>query len=262
MNHAVIVEQYGAWLASWSPSARTVKSRKTLAANRLRAWGLDGFTADNIQPWLSEYRGWSRATYYSHMKDFCAWLVAAGHLAEDPMPEVRAPKRPGSIPRPLAEVEVDRVLNAATGEMRDQILLALLTGLRAHEIAKIRGEDVTEAQLYVEGKGEVRASLPTHPDVWAMAQRYPASGYWFPGRADGHVSANLISQNVGKLFRSLGISGSIHRCRHTYGTRLLRDGANIRVVQRLMRHSSLATTEVYTQVTDGDMRDAIGRLSA
>ena len=142
------------------------------------------------------------------------------------------------------------------------LVLALLAGLRAHEIAKIRGEDVTADLIYVEGKGQVRAALPTHPDIWALAQRHDEPGYWYPGPEDGHLRGNTISIRVGQLFRGLNITGSIHRCRHTYGTRLLRRGAHIRTVQKLMRHASLATTQVYTDVSDDELRDAIGLLSA
>ena len=67
---------------------------------------------------------------------------------------------------------------------------------------------------------------------------------------------------MGKLFTALGISGSIHRVRHVYGTRLLRAGVNIRVVQKLMRHSSLATTATYTAVDESEMRSAIETLRA
>lgn len=259
-----IAGEYGRWLASWSPSKSTVKARRTLAANRLAEWGTDGFTAENIQNWLgtSDFSAWSRATYHSHLTDLCAWMVAAGYLAADPMPDVRKPKRPKSVPRPLSDPEVARILAHAQGVERDWIVLALFSGLRAHEIAKLRGDDVGPTEIYVEGKGGVRASIPTHPDIWAMAERYDTKGHWFPGRTEGHVSANLVSQRVGHIFRELGIVGSVHRCRHTYGTRLLRKGVNIRVVQRLMRHSSLATTEVYLAVGDDELRDAIGQLSA
>jgi len=64
------------------------------------------------------------------------------------------------------------------------------------------------------------------------------------------------------LFHDLDIAGSIHRCRHTYATRLLRAGTNIRIVQKLMRHSSLASTQVYTDVSEDEQRNAIGLLSA
>lgn len=259
-----IADKYGEWLASWSPSRRTVEARRSLAANRLDAWGLEGFTSETIQGWLgmSDFSAWSRATYYSHMIDFCAWLVAAGYLDVDPMPDVRKPKRPRSVPRPLSELEVTRVLATAQGAERDWVILGLLSGLRAHEIAKLRGVDVTETAIYVEGKGGVRAQIPTHPDIWAMAGRHSTVDYWFPGGDEGHVSGNLISQRVGKLFTGLGITGSVHRCRHTYGTRLIRAGVNIRIVQKLMRHASLATTEGYIDVSSDEMTEAIGRLTA
>lgn len=258
-----IASDYATWLASWSPSKRTVQARSALARKCLRDWGLAGFTSPQIQTWLgtSDFSPWSRSTYYSHLCDLCGYLVAAGHLSENPMEGVRKPKRPKSVPRPLTEVEVERVLNAATGEVREWVVLALLSGLRAHEIAKIAGTDVTQERLYVTGKGEVRAALPTHPDIWTLALEHDERGYWYPGTEDGHISGNNISIRVGKLFRSLGITGSIHRCRHTYGTRLLRRGANIRTVQKLMRHASLATTQIYTDVSDDELRDAIGLLS-
>ena len=258
-----IVSEYAAWLQSWTSSKKTIDARRGLAAGRLKAWGVEGMTPANIQQWLGrpELKRWSRATYYANLKDFCAWLVASGYLDADPMEEVRKPGRPSSLPRPLSEVDVDRVLAVATGRTRDWITIALLSGLRVHEIAKLRGEDVTQDAIFVEGKGGVRAMLPTHPDIWEMAGRYPREGYWFLGR-DGHISAPTITIQVSELFSSLGISGSIHRCRHTYGTRLLRGGTHIRIVQQLMRHASLATTAAYTAVDEDEMRAAISRLSA
>lgn len=62
------------------------------------------------------------------------------------------------------------------------------------------------------------------------------------------------------MCRSLGIEGSLHRCRHTYVTSLLRSGANIRVVQSLMRHQGLAVTARYLEVNDDERTDAVARL--
>jgi integrase len=263
-EHAATVDAYEEWLRSWA-SERTTAARVRLARNRLAAWhGLDGFTRDNIQRYLGrpELRSpWSKSTYHAHFRDFCAWAVAAGLLEEDPMGAVRRTKRPRSNPHPLSEVEAERVLSAASGDMRTWVLLALFAGLRAHEIAKIRGEDVTEHCIYVQGKGGVRAELPTHPEIWARAQDYPRYGYWFSGSDDGHLRAGTLSARVGMFFGGLNIEGGVHRCRHLYCTRLLRTGVNIRTVQRLMRHASLETTAAYAAVDENEMRDAIGRLS-
>lgn len=265
MTNERLIADYATWLRSWGASPKTVEARTVVARSRLKEWGIPGFTVENVQTWLArpDLSRWSRSTYHAHMKDLCAWLVATGHLSDNPMQDVRTPKRPSSLPRPLSEPEVARVLSVATGNRRTWIMLALLAGLRAHEIAKIRGEDVTADGIYVEGKGGVRATIPTHEDLWAIAQDYPRTGHWFPGRGDRpHINAQSVSLGVGDLFRTLGITGSIHRCRHVYGTRLLRAGVNIRTVQQLMRHADLSTTATYTAVDEDELRAAIGRLSA
>jgi integrase/recombinase XerD len=94
-----------------------------------------------------------------------------------------------------------------------------------------------------------------------MTSRYPARGWWFPNRErDDHVSPDVITMAVSRLFDRLGIDGSIHRLRHVYGTRLLRSGAHIRRVQRLMRHATLETTALYTAVDEDELRDAVFML--
>jgi integrase/recombinase XerD len=95
-----------------------------------------------------------------------------------------------------------------------------------------------------------------------MAQRYPRYGYWFPGNQAGHIRPQQVSMTVGRLFHSIGIEGSIHRCRHVFGTRLLRSGVNIRTVQKLMRHANLDTTANYTAVDEDELRAAIDLLGA
>ena len=268
-----IADEYEAWMRSWGASARTIKARLTMIRGRLRAWGLEGFTAANVQAFLGRDRvladgttqpmsQWTRTTYHAHLTDICAWLVAAGYLEESPMSDVRKGKRPKGIPRPLSEVEVRRVLDVVTGRTRDWLLLALLAGLRASEIAKVRGEDFTADGIYVLGKGNKPEMIPCHDELWAMAQRYPRRGYWFPGGDNGHMFGQQISQSVGRVFHAMGIEGSIHRARHTYGTRLLRAGNNIRTVQKLMRHANLDTTALYTAVDEDELRAAINKLSA
>lgn len=266
-----VVSEYETWMRSWGASDKTIAARTTLARARLRKWGLD-FDSDTIANWLaepSEMTGrdkskWTKATYHAHLTDFCAWLVTRSYLEVSPMDEVRSPRRPKSSPRPLSEGEIERVLGVATGRVRVWVLLAMLAGLRAGEIAALRGEDIDQEGLYVLGKGETKVTLPCHPDLWEIAQTYPRQGYWFPashGRG-GHLDAQRVSAQISQFFSALGIEGSIHRCRHVFGTRLLRSGVNIRVVQKLMRHASLATTAAYTAVDEDEMRAAVNRLHA
>lgn len=263
-----LLGQYETYLRSWQASETTIRARVTLARSRLKAWGPGGFTYDNLSAFLAaDAKGqprkrWTTATYYNHLSDLCGFLVATGYYEESPMDGVRRSKRPNKKPNPWSEAEVDRILSVVEGEVRDWILLSLLAGLRAFEIAKIRGEDFTESGIYVLGKGSKEATLPCHPDLAEMATRYPASGYWFPGAQNGHMDSQRISLTVSKLTSAMGITGSIHRGRHAYGTRLLRAGVNIRVVQRLMRHESLETTAGYLAVMGDEENAAIKLLTA
>ena len=152
------------------------------------------------------------------------------------------------------------MLGRAEGWERTWVLLGMYAGLRAHEIAKLRAEDVNEDFIYVEGKGGRRSMLPTSPLLWAEVNKYyPRTGYLFPSRGS-HISTGRVSVRVGRLFEELGIEGSIHRARHTFATILLREGAKIRVVQQLMRHASLATTAAYAAVDEDEMRAAVHLL--
>ena len=255
------LDEYERWMRSWGASERTIGARLTLARSRLREWGVDGFTVETITAFLADRESkWTKATYHAHLNDFCAYLVGAGCLEENPMLDVRKTRKPNGKPRPLSEAEVTRVLSVAAGRTRTWVLLALLAGLRASEIATIRGENVAEDGIYVRGKGDVVDTLPCHSALWEVAQDYPRHGYWFPGRYGGHIRAQAVSQGVGRFFDGLGIEGSIHRVRHVYGTRLLRAGVNIRTVQKLMRHANLDTTANYTAVDEDEKRAAINLL--
>lgn len=265
MTESVVIDEYVVWLRSWGASPATIKARRELALSRIREWGMDGFTVANLQRYLARdsiRSEWSRATYYSNFKDFCTWAVAAGYMAENPFDSelLKSPTRPRSRPRPLSEREVARVEAAAKGNVRLFIMLGLYAGLRASEIAKIRGEDITAEGIFVMGKGNKAAIIPCHPEIARAAEKMP-SGYWFT-RSDGvnPMRAAVVSFEVTKLFRELGIQGSSHRCRHTYGTRLLRAGVNVRKVQKLMRHETLETTALYTAIDEEELSAAINLL--
>ena len=176
---------------------------------------------------------------------------------------VRKSPAPRARPRPLSEDELMAALGSAEPRTRAFLMLGYLAGLRAHEIAKFHGRDISQDRIRVVGKGRVAATIPTHPLLWELARTFPREGFWFPpaqASTFAHVSSARVTYVVGRLFRSLGIEGATHRARHTYGTTLLRGGANLRVVQELMRHSSLATTALYLGVSEEERSSAVGGL--
>ncbi len=256
----MVLDDYASDMTGRGLAPQTIAARMTLATRLYREWGRLDVPPTRIAAWLAAYQGWSRYTYHGHLTDLYGWAVRAGIVETSPMAGMKRPRTPKPKPRPLSGLEIARVLAAADDRVRAWLMLAYLAGLRAHEIAKFHGRDITEDSLYVYGKGGQGATLPTHPDLWELARQYPRDGYWFPSpyRHRPHISMQVVSTTTGRHFRACGIpDGSIHRVRATYGTALLRSGANIRVVQTLLRHSSLQTTEHYLGVNEDERARAV-----
>ena len=256
---------YADWMLAHNLRPNTIEQRVEFAEWRHREWRTWDLPSTTIATWLSQYHGWTALTYHTHFASIYRWLIDTGRMDRNPMDPIRRPPKPRAKPRPLTPVQVATVLDGADDRLRAWMLLALLAGLRAHEVAKFRGQDIDAESICVVGKGGQDSMIPTHPMLWELAQAYPRKGLWFPstfhvGQPQG---TGYVSQLVAERFRSVGIErGSIHRLRATYGTTLLRAGANLRVVQTLMRHSSLATTEHYLGVDEDERVTAIGLLAA
>ncbi len=260
------LEQYREFMVGRGLSPNTVDQRVTFARARWADWGTWDLPGSQIAAWLAGRDPWTKSTYFAHFVSLYDWLerTGGGDLDANPMRDMRRPATPAGRPKPLTEPELEKALATAPADVRAWLMLGYLAGLRAHEIAKFRGEDITETTLYVLGKGGRACTLPTHPLLWELAQSYPREGFWFPspfvGREQTPIVANTVTRRISSHFHSLGLAGSTHRARHTYGTQLLRGGANLRVVQELMRHASLATTARYLGVDEEEKITALGRL--
>lgn len=271
-DHHELLDRYQRWMRSTGRTHSTIAQRAAMADRILTRWpAVESVTTEDLSDWLgqsADLAPWSRATYYSGVRAFFKWLALANLIDTDPTasPLFERPKARVGVPKPLTPAEEARALIAANGHMQAWLLLALRAGLRAHEIAAFRGESIAEDHIVVIGKGQKEASIPTHPDLWALAQTYPRRGWWFPSPGhDGHISRNTVTIMVGRHFRRPEVDipkGSIHRARHSYATSLLRRGANMRQVQTLMRHASPATTAIYTAVDEDELRAAINTLGA
>ena len=257
-----LLDDYLTWCRSWGAAPSTIKMRASVLSRVLVQ--TDSSTA-GLAAWLAGYESpWTRATYFATLRSFYGWAASADHLPADPTRGLRRPRSPKGVPRPLSQIEVRAVLAEATGRAAAYVRLGLYAGLRAHEVAKIAGEDIDADLLYVVGKGGQTAMIPTHPELWALAQTMPRRGLWFPSpsRPGEPVTSSAVSLAVSTLLRGLGIEGSHHRLRHTYGTNLLRAGASLRTVQELMRHESVTSTQIYTAVSAAERVEAIRRLAA
>lgn len=208
----------------------------------------------------------SREAYFSSIACFYKWWARNGGV--DVTVNLPRPKNIKCTPRPITDQQLRNLLAVRMHHRtRVMILLAALAGLRVHEVAKVRGEDVdTEARtLRVTGKGNVTATLPLHPLLVDAALTMPRRGWWFPAnsrRPGQPVTWRAVSQIISQAMDRADIpGGTAHRLRHWYGTTLVGDGADLRTAQTLLRHQNLNTTAIYVQVSDPKRVEAINRLN-
>jgi integrase/recombinase XerD len=204
------------------------------------------------------------------------FLAEEGHADADPSAGVELPRVPRGLPKALSEDEVQRLLDAPTGDepavRRDRAMLEVLygTGLRVSELVglSLGDVDLDAALLRAFGKGSKERIVPMGvPAVRAMAAWFGAGGRpdmeptrW---RRRGDAEAVFLSSRGGRLSRQgawdvlrryarqVGLEGKLtpHVLRHSCATHMLDHGADIRAVQELLGHASISTTQVYTLVS-------------
>lgn len=261
----ISLQEFRAWLVASGASRRTITER--VAAIRALGRTADGcpchLNASDVTRWVGSVpAAWSKVTYYGHAASWARFLTGSGRDGSW-IEGVPKPKARKGTPRPCGLAELTAAVHAADPVSRMMLVLASLQGLRVSEVAKVRGEEVDADTLFVEGKGGSRAMLPTHPTVWVLAAEFPRRGWWFPGAHPRRpICRQTVWRRISDALQAVDCYAVPHQLRHFYGSALLDSGANIRVVQRLMRHESLASTQVYTYISDGDCQRAINALPA
>ncbi|MDH5721935.1 MAG: tyrosine recombinase XerC [Alphaproteobacteria bacterium] len=210
----------------------------------------------------------SRARSLSGIKNFLSWLDKQGIVHNAAIKAVRTPKRPHKIPRPIHETQaIELVHNAHILEKQDWIGLrniALFTllygcGLRIDEALSLNLSDLPrDGFLRVVGKGSKERQVPVLEDVENMLAAY-LKEYPYPieshrpifiGARGGRLNQGVAQKAMRDLRRTFGLPENItpHALRHSFATHLLQNGANLREIQELLGHSSLSTTQRYTEV--------------
>ncbi len=212
------------------------------------------------------------------LRGLFAWLVEQGHLARDPARLLKGPKAVRRMPRFLTATEVDRLLGQPFDESpqghRDRAILETLysTGCRVAECAAMRLGDVDldEGVVRVLGKGRkerlallgaparaaIEAWLPGRRQLLQQARRTDPDALWI-NRFGRRLSARWVFATVAEAARRAGLDAPLtpHGLRHSFATHLLDRGADLRTVQELLGHARLVTTEIYTHVSIGRLRD-------
>lgn len=212
------------------------------------------------------------ARIVSTLRRFYQFMVRELLMDEDPMQLIEAPKTMRLLPKSLSEIEVEALLLAPdisdpTG-LRDRAMLELLyaTGLRVSELVLIRGEQVSLQQgvLRVIGKGNKERLVPIGEEALVWMERFirngrplilgqrPPTADLFPSRLGGAMTRQAFWQLIKRYALQAGIDKPLspHTLRHAFATHLINHGADLRVVQMLLGHDSLSTTQIYTFVAN------------
>jgi integrase/recombinase XerD len=267
-------------------------SRNTLAAYRtdlrsLARWLAERQKAldDAARADLLEFIAWrveggarprSTARQLSSLRRYYRYAVREGRRGDDPTAKISMPKVGRPLPKALSEDEVESLLDApdtddALGH-RDRTMLEVLyaTGLRVTELVNLRLNQINLNQgvMRVVGKGDRERLIPLGEESMDWIERFlrgprteilldRQSDFLFPTRRGDHMTRqafwHLIKRYAAKA--SVDKKLSPHTLRHAFATHLLNHGADLRVVQMLLGHSDLSTTQIYTHVARERLKD-------
>jgi integrase/recombinase XerD len=205
----------------------------------------------------------------SSFRRFFRYLVREGEIREDPTAQIAMPKIGRSLPRSLTEEEVESLLGAPTVTdplgNRDRTMLEVLyaTGLRVSELVNLRYGQVNLNQgvIRILGKGNRERLIPLGEEAVRWLNEFARGSraeillerqtdYLFPTRRGDRMTRQAFWHIIKRYARKAGVAKDLspHTLRHAFATHLLNHGADLRVVQMLLGHSDLSTTQIYTHV--------------
>ena len=242
---------------------------------------LTTLSAPDLQQFLAErleggYKASSSARLLSAMRRLFQYLYREKIRSDDPSAMLAAPKLPQRLPKDLSEAQVDRLLQAPDVnvplELRDKAMLELLyaTGLRVSELVGLTLNDVSLRQgvVRVIGKGNKERLVPLGEEAVYWLEYYMEHGrpwllngqtldVFFPSNRAQQMTRQTFWHRIKHYATLAGIDSeklSPHVLRHAFATHLLNHGADLRVVQMLLGHSDLSTTQIYTHVATERLR--------
>lgn len=220
----------------------------------------------------------SMARILSGVRQFYRWLVLDGYLESDPTVLLESPKLPAHLPEVLSTAEVDLLeeaidLDKWEGQRNKAIIEVLFScGLRVSELINLRFQNLflEEKYLRIWGKGSKERLVPIsqraideimrwNADRNAMKIKPGEEEYVFLNRRGHHLTRTMVLIMVKQYARAAGIKKTIspHTLRHSFATALLEGGADLRVIQAMLGHESIGTTEIYTHIDTTTLREEI-----
>lgn len=212
----------------------------------------------------------------SSIRSFFTWLVREGRISEDPAARIEAPSLGRSLPKSLTESEVEALLNAPNLDtahgLRDKAMLEMLyaTGLRVSELVNLAISQLNLRQgvIRVTGKGNKERLVPVGEEAMLVLEQYLQEArkellkgrnvdVLFPSNRGQAMTRQTFWYAIKRYTVLAGINKPLspHVLRHAFATHLLNHGADLRVVQMLLGHSDISTTQIYTFVAKERLKE-------
>ncbi len=216
----------------------------------------------------------------SSLRKFFQYLAQEKIIEKDPMLLIDTPKKKQHLPQVLTKEEVEKLLYSPnTGQvlgLRDRAMLELMyaTGLRISEIINLKLEDLhlTMGTLQTLGKGHKERIVPVGDEAIKWINRYleearpkllkqKRSNYLFLNFHGNNLTRQGVWKNLKAEVRKAGIQKNItpHTLRHSFATHILENGADLRIVQELLGHADISTTQIYTHLSNKQLADIYNR---
>lgn len=262
-------------------AAEKGRSQKTLAAygSDLRhaqdaIGNLLTATDKDIQNYLSglDDKASSIARKASSLRTFYKFLMLEKIITKNPTSNIELPKRGRALPKYLSMQEIELLISSADDiktsiRLRCMIELLYASGLRVSELCELPMSANLGDRLLIHGKGAKERLVPMHEAAqdalhkWLEQRGDSESKYVFPSNgASGHITRDGFFKILKKCAVLAGIDPhrvSPHVLRHSFASHLLAGGANLRVIQTMLGHEDISTTQIYTHVLPEKLRDTI-----
>ena len=239
---------------------------------------LTGTSSEGILRYLSSLKVSKRtqARFLSSLKSFYDWLILEGERKDNPCDKVEAPKLGQYLPEVLSLEEIDAIMESVDTTtvmgLRDRAILEVLygCGLRVSEAVNLKISDIfrEEQFLRVIGKGDKQRLVPMGEMALEAVEAYLAERPKASEGFDDYVFLNRFGKPLSRismfnLVKKQAMLAGIHReisphtFRHSFATHLIENGADLRVVQEMLGHESILTTEIYTHIDTQTWQKAI-----